>query len=170
MSPSLRTFSDMALPDQFLTHTDDEWNLKYRSYLLLAFQQDQLRQRLSLTVPSACPLQEGTSSLSSPDEGSIYPSHFYNHNNPLSPISSHPLPPFAENDKSEEDRLFDINRQIKATLTELLNHPDVRQDPRFASWVKERLMDVAHERRELRKLRCGRRSSTGSEDEFGFGH
>ena len=66
--------------------------------------------------------------------------------------------------KLEEDRLLDINRQIKATLTELLNHPDVRQDARFASWVKERLMDAAVERRELRKMRCERRCPTFAYD------
>ena len=71
--------------------------------------------------------------------------------------------------RTDEDQLLDVNRQIKATLTDLLNHPGVRQNISFSSWVKDRLMDTAIERRELRKLRCERRSvggMSGSEDEF----
>jgi len=89
------------------------------------------------------------------------PSSFYAFNAPLSPVSTDPLPSFAAHStRSDEDRLLDINRKIKATLTDLLNQPEVRQDASFFSWVKERLMDAAIERRELRKLRCERKSTS----------
>ena len=60
---------------------------------------------------------------------------------------------------ADEERLCDINHQIKATLTELLNHESVKNDDKFRHWVQDRLIDAEMElRRQRRQSR--RRSST----------
>ncbi len=60
---------------------------------------------------------------------------------------------------SDEQRLCDVNHQIKATLTDLLNHESVRGDDKFRHWVQDRLIDAEMELRR-QKRRSRRRSST----------
>jgi hypothetical protein len=51
----------------------------------------------------------------------------------------------------EERRLMDVNQQIKATLTELLNCEGVKHDQRYRVWVQRRLMDAERELKEGRR-------------------
>lgn len=53
--------------------------------------------------------------------------------------------------ETEEQKLLNVNQQIKTTLTELLNCEGTRNDERYRVWVMERLMDVE------RDLKIGRR-------------
>lgn len=66
---------------------------------------------------------------------------------------------------TEEQKLMRVNRQIKSTLTELLNCEGVRGDRLYRAWVQTRLMDAE------RELRGGRRHSLGQarglEEELG---
>lgn len=45
---------------------------------------------------------------------------------------------------ADEDKLFEINKQIRATLTDLLNCDSVKGDDRMRGWVQSRLMDAQH--------------------------
>lgn len=55
--------------------------------------------------------------------------------------------------EEEEQKLYDINRQIKYTLTDLLNCDATRHDSKFRAWVQSRLMDAEMELRRQRKRR-----------------
>ena len=46
---------------------------------------------------------------------------------------------------------MNVNQQIKATLTELLNCEGVKQDRRYCVWVQRRLMDAEKELKEGRR-------------------
>jgi hypothetical protein len=56
---------------------------------------------------------------------------------------------------AEEAKLLRCNRQIKSTLTELLNCESVRRDRGYSAWVQRRLMEAEME------LKEGRRHSVG---------
>jgi hypothetical protein len=51
----------------------------------------------------------------------------------------------------EEEHLLEINQQIKATLTELINCEDVKHDKKFRAWVQVKLMEAEHELKRQRK-------------------
>lgn len=53
----------------------------------------------------------------------------------------------------DEEALFDVNHDIKSTLTELLNCEAVRNDKRMRLWVQTRLMDAELELKRQRKRR-----------------
>jgi len=55
--------------------------------------------------------------------------------------------------QEESHKLYEINQQIKATLTELLNTDSVKQDDKFRVWVQGRLMDAELEMRRQRRRR-----------------
>ena len=61
----------------------------------------------------------------------------------------------------EEDqmKLKNVNQQIKATLTELLNCESVRADNRYRTWVQTRLMDAERELKRTKSRSCERRRS-----------
>jgi hypothetical protein len=52
-----------------------------------------------------------------------------------------------------ENSLLDLNQQIKATLTSLLNCETVKHDQEFRGWVQERLMEAEHELKRARRRR-----------------
>ncbi|KAG9234858.1 hypothetical protein BJ875DRAFT_290439 [Amylocarpus encephaloides] len=54
----------------------------------------------------------------------------------------------------DEQKLNEVNQQIKSTLTDLLNCAGVRSDGRYRRWVQTRLMDVQ------RELKCHRRKGS----------
>jgi predicted component of type VI protein secretion system len=62
-------------------------------------------------------------------------------------------------DTTDSQKLFEINQQMKATLTELLNTDSVRADDKYRAWIQERLMDAEHQIRRQRR----RRSSSDRE-------
>ncbi|TKA80493.1 hypothetical protein B0A55_02303 [Friedmanniomyces simplex] len=53
----------------------------------------------------------------------------------------------------DECKLYDVNRNIKSTLTELLNCDAVRHDHKMRLWVQTRLLDAEHELKRQRKKR-----------------
>lgn len=61
----------------------------------------------------------------------------------------------------ETHKLAEINQQIVATLTELLNTECVRSDEKQRAWIQERLMEAEHQMRRQR-----RRHSSNSERDF----
>jgi hypothetical protein len=61
-------------------------------------------------------------------------------------------------DKEKEDELNNINKEIKSTLTNLLNCDGVKDDRRYRSWVQTRLMDIEKELLEFRRQSCKMRS------------
>jgi hypothetical protein len=60
---------------------------------------------------------------------------------------------------SDEASLYEINQQIKTTLTELLNCASVKHDKTVRAWVQTKLMDAEHQLKRQRK----RRSSASQE-------
>ncbi|KAK7512813.1 hypothetical protein IWZ03DRAFT_416997 [Phyllosticta citriasiana] len=52
-----------------------------------------------------------------------------------------------------DSALYDVNKQVKAVLTELLNTDNVRRDERFRAFVQSRLMDTELEMRRQRRRR-----------------
>ena len=61
--------------------------------------------------------------------------------------------------EEEEEKLLNVNLQIKTTLTELLNCGSVRSDKRYRMWVQSRLMDAERELKGSRSRSSTRRRS-----------
>lgn len=61
--------------------------------------------------------------------------------------------------EEDENKLKDVNLQIKSTLTELLNCESVRSDRKYRMWVQSRLMDAEKELKVSRTRSCERRRS-----------
>lgn len=147
-----------------------------QKYMLLSSQQEVLRRRLSLHVPSSAPMtlsspelqclsspSDSRSSFSSTwsagtDYTSIYPSA-------TEPIPAQPGVAHRHSVADTEDahRLSEINQQVKATLTELLNTESCRSDEKYRQWVQSRLMNAEHQIRQQR-----RRRSSGSDGDREF--
>lgn len=68
----------------------------------------------------------------------------------------------TDNDPHDEERLSEVTHQIKATLTELLNHESVKCDDKFRHWVQDRLIDAEMELKTQRR-RNRRKSSLDRE-------
>jgi hypothetical protein len=130
-------------------------------YMRLSRQSDKLRQRLSLSLPTSSPLSPpeydplssspprrmSTASMSSTIFPMSYSSTWSTSSAPVSSIPDH------HPTSTEEDTLHEINQQIKATLTELLNCDSVKHDKAFRAWVQARLMDAEIELKRYRKRR-----------------
>ncbi|ESZ96836.1 hypothetical protein SBOR_2757 [Sclerotinia borealis F-4128] len=76
----------------------------------------------------------------------------------------HPLPAVVdetvvEEIEGDEQKLKNVNQQIKTTLTDLLNCESVKSDARYRLWVQKRLMDTERELKEIRSKSCERRRS-----------
>jgi len=67
-----------------------------------------------------------------------------------------PTAPGPVDNAVDEEHLLEINQQIKASLTELINCEDVKHDENFRAWVQAKLMEAEHELKRQRK----RKSST----------
>jgi hypothetical protein len=61
----------------------------------------------------------------------------------------------------ESQKLSELNHQIVATLTELMNTESVRSDERNRAWIQEKLMEAEHQMRRQR-----RRHSSNAERDF----
>ncbi|KAK5684309.1 hypothetical protein LTS10_004176 [Elasticomyces elasticus] len=53
----------------------------------------------------------------------------------------------------DEHKLYDVNHNIKSTLTELLNCDALRHDPKMRLWVQTRLLDAERELKRQRRRR-----------------
>lgn len=92
-----------------------------------------------------------SSTPSSPTGANIFP-HAY--------PAPEKLDRYHSNSPTDEGTLIDINCQIKATLTALLNCESIKSDTRSRAWVQERLMEAEHAMRRQRR----RKSSAGRDE------
>lgn len=157
--------------------TKAQQDLTLQAYIQLSTQKDNIQNRLAFASPSATvsPVSAPSptnlfslspvKSLGSPLQPNNYHSSISSYLSSSQPIAAMPHPglsmPTAQSDM-DEDRLAEVNHQIKATLTELLNHESVRHDDSFRHWVQERLMEAEAETRKQRR-RSRRRSSIDRE-------
>ncbi|KAF2739447.1 hypothetical protein EJ04DRAFT_508733 [Polyplosphaeria fusca] len=139
-----------------------------QKYMLLESQHEVIRRRLSLQLPSITrmtPASPEFQSLSSPPSGrtsvssmwSPEPSYTSLYSAPTQPVPIQPGVAHRHSiDSSYSDdtrKSCEINQQIKATLTELLNTQSVRSDEKYRAWVQGRLMDAEHNIRRQRRHR-----------------
>lgn len=142
-----------------------------QKYMLLSSQEEAIRRRLSLQLPTAPPMAvsspEFRSLSSSPTDyrAGWAPSYSSTYPSPTEPIAAHPGTAHRHSITDTEDahRLCEINQEIKATLTELLNTNSVRSDEKSRAWIQSRLMAAEHQIRDQRRRRS---SSSGHDREF----
>lgn len=159
----------LEAPCTFSLDCSANWHVQLDSMpkcLLLDSQQEVIRRRLSLQLPSTAPM-----TASSPEFQSISATSRPSYASPWSPepeytstqsTLSHPIPTMpgtahrrnmSESHTEDSDKLCDINKQIKATLTDLLNTESVRSDEKYRVWVQARLLDAEHQIRLQRRRR-----------------
>ena len=129
-----------------------------QKYMLLSAQKEALQRRMAMEIPFSTPMTPGSpefQSLSSSPTSS-------NHAAPY-PMASDPMPTSSRTSTTprtsvygvhteESQKLAEINQQIVATLTELLNTDCIRNDEKQRAWIQERLMEAEHQiRRERRR-------------------
>jgi len=130
-----------------------------QKYMLLSAQKEALQRRMALEIPFGEPMAasspEFQSLSSSPTWSPKYASPY--------PTATDPVPTgFRSNTAArtsiddmhteESLKINEINHQIVATLTELLNTESVRSDDKHRAWIQERLMEAEHQiRRERRR-------------------
>jgi hypothetical protein len=137
-----------------------------QKYLLLSAQKESLQRRISLQLPFGSPMEpsspEFQSLSSSPD--------WYQNYAPSYPSATDPVPTktvmsartsIDDTHTDEAHKLAEINQQIIATLTDLLNTDSVRSDDKSRAWIQEKLMEAEHQIRRQR-----RRHSSNSERDF----
>jgi len=144
-----------------------------QKYMLMSSQEEVLRRRLSLQVPSGAPLAASSPEIQSLSSSptcsrSMYPSSWapslgYTSTDPIPihPATAH-RNTTSEINNEDSHKLGDMNQQIKATLTELLNTDSVRSDEKYRAWIQERLMDAEQKIRRQRR----RRSSNPNGEEL----
>jgi len=158
------------------TQKSPERAFTLQKYLILHSQHDALQKHLNSISPPS-PFSSTSSSASPTPSPSTSPTTGYrNHHRrfstspinelPVAPVSSMPkrpsirkrrssLPPTLDTAnehavREDEQKLQNVNEQIKTTLTELLNIESVRADRRYRMWVQSRLMDAEKELRTAR--------------------
>ncbi|KAI9708447.1 MAG: hypothetical protein M1820_003908 [Bogoriella megaspora] len=136
-----------------------ERSASLQKYLALHSQQTRIRDLVRRHSYSLSPpISPGSQSISSLSSSPISPPTFA-----LSPFSPHAISTIPEEvevpqdrfdeEETEEQKLYDINKQIKSTLTDLLNCDSTKQDTKFRVWVQTRLMDAETELRRHRRRR-----------------
>ncbi|CAO2654429.1 Nn.00g111620.m01.CDS01 [Neocucurbitaria sp. VM-36] len=143
-------------------------NESMQKYMLLSAQKEALQRRMALEIPFNKPMTasspEFQSLSSSPTWSPKYASPYPPPTDPI-PIGSRasmgPRSSIDDTHTEESHRLSEINHQIVATLTELLNTESVRSDDRHRAWIQERLMEAEHQIRRER-----RRHSSNAERDF----
>lgn len=137
-----------------------------QKYMLLSAQKEALQRRIAMEIPFSAPMapsspefQSLSSSPTSPKSSSPYPSA----SDPI-PVSSRtsgtPRNSMDDMHTEESHKLAEINQQIVATLTELMNTDCIRNDEKQRAWIQERLMEAEHQIRRERR----RHSSNASSD------
>lgn len=130
-----------------------------QKYILLSAQKEALQRRMALDIPFSKPMTATSPELqslsSSPTWSPKYAAPYPPPTDPISIDSRMRMGQRGSIDDTnmEESRnLSEINHQIVATLTELLNTESVRSDDRYRAWIQERLMETEHQiRRERRR-------------------
>jgi len=54
---------------------------------------------------------------------------------------------------SDEDKLYDVNHEIKSTLTDLLNCEAIRHNSSMRMWIQSRLMEAERELKRQKRRR-----------------
>jgi hypothetical protein len=141
----------------------------------MSSQEEVLRRRMSLHIPSDAPMTAASPELQSLSSSPTMANPFYSSSwapsldytsatEPI-PIGDHPgmaHEPTRNANNVESQSTGEINHQMKATLTELLNTESVRSDEKYRAWIQERLMDAEQKCRRQRR----RRSSNSSGEEL----
>lgn len=142
-----------------------------QKYMLLSAQKEALQRRMALEIPFNKPMAasspEFQSLSSSPTWSPKYSSPYPPPTDPItigSRTSMAPRNSIDDTHTEESHKLSEIDHQIVATLTELLNTESVRSDDRHRAWIQERLMEAEHQIRRERR----RHSSQSSNAERDF--
>ncbi|KAI8938980.1 hypothetical protein NX059_004824 [Plenodomus lindquistii] len=141
-------------------------NESMQKYMLLSAQKEALQRRMALEIPFAAPMAaespEFQSLSSSPTWSPKYTSPYPAATDPVpSRCSMSPRGSVDDMHTSEAAKLAELNHQIIATLTELLNTESVRSDEKHHRWIQDRLMELEHQIRRDR-----RRHSSNAERNF----
>lgn len=141
----------------------------------MSSQEEVLRRRLSLQIPSAAPMTASSPEMQSLSSSPTFPRPIYSSSwgpelqyRSTDPIGIPTQPGMAHQHRNSDayvegsPKQGEINQQIKATLTELLNTDSVRSDEKYRAWIQERLMDAEQKIRRQRR----RRSSNSSGEEL----
>ncbi|KAE9987666.1 hypothetical protein EG328_001899 [Venturia inaequalis] len=150
----------------------DQFISRYRR---LSEQSESIQQRLNSI--SSAHSHELTSSMDSPSSTPSSPKQTSSQSSSFQTTSSYPMastwsPSHStatisqSADTAGRASLFEINQQIKSTLTELLNCDGVKHDRIFRAWVQTRLMEAEHQLKKQRR----RRSSISPEAMKTFEH
>lgn len=129
-----------------------------QKYMLLSAQKEALQRRMLLQIPFGSPMEpsspEFQSLSSSPDWTATHASPYLTATEPgYATSTTHPQTSVGDMHTEEAHKLAEINHQIVATLTELLNTDSVRADERSRAWIQERLMEAEHQIRRQRRRR-----------------
>jgi len=138
-----------------------------QKYMLLSAQKEALQRRMALEIPFNAPMTatspEFQSLSSSPTWSPKYASPYPAASDPV-PVSSRtsgtPRNTVDDMHTEESHKLSEINHQIVATLTELMNTECIRNDEKQRAWVQSRLMEAEQQIRRERR----RHSSNASSD------
>ncbi|KAF1937508.1 hypothetical protein EJ02DRAFT_426554 [Clathrospora elynae] len=139
-------------------------NESMQKYMLLSAQKEALHRRMALEIPFNAPMTPSSpefQSLSSSSSSSSPPwspkcASPYSATTDAMPIGRRtratPRTSIDDMHMEESHKLAEINQQIIATLTELLNTECIRSNEKQRAWIQERLMDAEHQiRRERRR-------------------
>jgi len=130
-----------------------------QKYMLLSAQKEALQRRMAMEIPFNAPMSatspEFQSLSSSPTWSPKYTPPYPAASDPV-PVSSRtsgaPRDSIDDTHTEESHKLAEINHQIVATLTELMNTECIRNDEKQRAWIQERLMEAEHQiRRERRR-------------------
>ncbi|KAF2195351.1 hypothetical protein K469DRAFT_681675 [Zopfia rhizophila CBS 207.26] len=137
-----------------------------QKYILLSSQQEVLRRRLSLQLPSVSPMTASSPEFQPLSSSPTFPRPVYASSWSAEPdysthsISTYLIPTqpgmghrhtIDDPHTGDAHKLYEINQQIKATLTDLLNTESVRSDEKYRAWIQDRLMDAEHQMRKQRR-------------------
>jgi hypothetical protein len=156
-----------------LTVVQDEFIQRYKRLSELS---DSIRQRLnsisSVESYESCSPMNTFPSTPSPKQSFSQLYHYQTASSyPMAPTwpQSYPVATSNTSDVSGEASLYEINQQIKTTLTELLNCESVKHDKMFRAWVQTKLMDAEHQLKRQRKRRSSVSQETMKTFEHSFG-
>jgi hypothetical protein len=130
-----------------------------QKYMLLSAQKEALQRRLAMEIPCNAPMAASSPEFQSLSSSPTSPFKFSSPD----PAATEPVPVASRASATprnsmddihteESHKLAEINQQIVATLTELMNTDCVRSDDKQRAWIQERLMEAEHQiRRERRR-------------------
>lgn len=137
-----------------------------QKYMLLSAQKEALQRRMALEIPFNKPMTASSPEFQSLSSSPTWSPKYTSPYPTTDPVATAPRtsigPRISLDDThtAESRRLSELNHQIVATLTELMNTESVRSDEKHRAWIQERLMEAEHQIRRERR----RHSSTAERD------